>query len=167
MILIGRLASAGVGLAALGLGLGSGMGARWELAFIGMGLALLWLIGQRYQRLSVVYLAMLGFVGTATAAVLLGLPPFSLLLSIVAAVVAWDLERYRQRLRSVERVVDEDAIVRAHLRRLGIVAAVSLVCGYIALDFEVTLAFGWVLLLALLALLGLSRAFAFVRQTSD
>ncbi len=162
-----RLAYAGVGVAALSFGLGSGIGARWALVFISVGLALLWLLGQRYQRLFVGYLAMLGFVAAAMAAVLVGAPTFWLLLSIVATLVAWDLDRFRQRLRSAERVVDEDTMVRAHLRRLGVVAGVGLVCGGVALSFELTLAFGWVLVLAVLALLGLSRAIRFVREASD
>jgi hypothetical protein len=56
---------------------------------------------------------------------------------------------------------------RRHLQRLLLVALLGLLLGAIALRIEITLGFGAALLLALLAVLALSRAIRAMRCEGD
>ncbi len=159
--------AASIGLAMLGLVLGYGTGSRWGWALAVVILGLLWLAGQRYDRGWMADWGMIGFVAAAGYGVWLRLPAFWMLAGIVAALVAWDLERFSQHLRSMERVDGADELIRSHLQRLLAVAGVGLLLGGVALGIEVDLNFGWAFLLGLLAILGLSQAIGFMRQKSD
>ena len=85
----------------------------------------------------------------------------------VAALVAWDLDQFAQRMRAAGRVDDAPGLERRHIRRLLVVAAIGGVLGAIALGLRVRLSFGLALLLAALAMLGLGIAIGFMRRLRD
>jgi hypothetical protein len=86
---------------------------------------------------------------------------------VVAALVAWDLDRFAWRMRAVGRVEDADALERRHLWRLLAVCGVGLLLGAVALGFRIQLGFAVAFVLALLAVLGLSRLVGFLRREGD
>ena len=90
-----------------------------------------------------------------------------LLASQVAALAAWDLDRFAQRLRGAWRVEAEALLMRAHLQRLLAVTGLRLVLSAVALGVQVPLSFGWALLLGAVAILGLSQTVHHLNRATD
>jgi len=160
------LARISVIVAMAALALGYGLGDVW----IGVGpvlaVGVLWLIGLRPGW---GWIASPGLVlWTAAAAVGLwaGLGAGWMLVGVVAALSAWDLDHFTRRLGAAGRVEQAVAMERAHLVRLLAVDAVGLALGGLALTVHVRLGFGIALILALVAVWGLSRAVRFLQNES-
>jgi hypothetical protein len=166
--MIGKLLPASIGLATGALALGYGLGGLWTWMPLIVALAFLWPVGQWRgwgwsSSLGLVFSATLAAVG-----LLLGLAAGWMLLGLVAALAAWDMDGFRQRLRSVERV-DAPAqrdLERRHIQRLLAVAGLGLLLAAVVLGIRLELKFGAVLLLGLLAILGLSQAIGFLNRES-
>jgi hypothetical protein len=86
-----------------------------------------------------------------------------MLVGVVLALVAWDLDRFLGRMRAAGRIKDV-GLERHHLWRLLIVAGTGLFLGAVALSVKIRLGFAVVFMLALLAVLGLSRVVGFLRR---
>ena len=112
-------------------------------------------------------LLLFAFLLSATVGFLIGAPAALLLLTALGALGAWDLDQFLNRLRSVERVEYESGLGRDHLRRLLLVEGIGLLAGGLALTVRFALAFWWIVLLALLAVIGISRVVAFVRKETE
>jgi len=162
-----RPAILGIGLATLLLTLGYAIGGRWIGAAASVALGCLWLAGLRRSWSGIDSLGLVGFTGMAAVGVWLALAAPILLAGQVAALAAWDLDRFARRLRSAGRVEAESVLVRAHLQRLLAAAGLGLVFGGVALAVQVPLSFGWALLLAALVFLGLSRAIGWFNRAGD
>jgi hypothetical protein len=93
-----------------------------------------------------------------------------MLSGVVAALAAWDLNPFVQRLRSVDGVGAQaerrQGLERSHLRRLLLVCSLGSALAVVALGSRVKLGFGAAFWLGLLAVLGLSRAIGFLRSES-
>lgn len=127
-------------------------------------LGLLWLIGQwRGWRWSASP-GLIGLTGLAAWGVWAQLPAPWLLFGLVAALAAWDLAQFSQRLQQAHQVIGEAALIRVHLQRLLIMAGLSLLLGEIALAVRLDFNLGWALLLGLLLILGLSRVTNLIRR---
>jgi hypothetical protein len=87
-----------------------------------------------------------------------------MLVGVVVALVAWDLDRFTWRMRAAGRVEGVDALERRHLWRLLIVAGSGLFLGAAALSVKIRLGFVVAFLLAFLAVLGLSRVVGFLQR---
>jgi len=98
---------------------------------------------------------------------LLGMPGWLMLVMTVAALGAWDLDHFLQRLSGIKHVDYSTGIGRAHLRRLVVVEAIGLVAGLLALLMRTQIPFWWEALLVLLAVIGLRVLAAFVRRESE
>jgi len=115
-------------------------------------------------------LALAGFAGLAATGLRLGLGAGWMLLAVVAALCAWDLEHLVERPSHPAYAGSEDgrrAVERAHLGRLLAVAAVGLLLGSAGLLAQARITFLPALLLSLLALLGLSWVFSFFRAWGE
>jgi hypothetical protein len=155
-----------VGLAAGALATGYGLRGWWLWAAGAGLLGALWLFG--YWR-GWGWLAPVGLVGCVAASatgLLLKLPVGWMVTALVAALCAWDLQRFVISLETVDRVDDEGVLTRRHLGRLSTVAGLGVVLTVLALGIEVRLTFLMVFLLGLLAVWGLSRAVGFLRRES-
>jgi hypothetical protein len=155
-------------LAAVALALGYGLGGLWTWMPIIVALALLWLIGH-WRGWG--WTSSLGLVFTATVAaagLLLGVAAGWMLLGLVAALAAWALDSFRQRLRSVESVAVQARrdLERRHIQRLLAVAGLGLLLAAVVLGIKLELKFGVVLLLGLLAILGLGQTIGFLNRQS-
>ncbi len=158
-------ASVAVSTGALALVFGLGGQVVWSPVFVALGA--LWLIGQRRTQ---EWVASLGLLSLTTGAVLgfwVGLPGGWLLLSTVAALVAWDLHDFAHRLQDVEHDEDARVLERRHLARLGVVSGLGLLLGWLALTIRVSLRFGVVFALGLIAVFGLSRLIRLLRREND
>ena len=130
----------------------------WGVALLCILLGIVWLAGATFSRTRGADLGLAGFAAVAAFGAWLGVAPLGMLAGAVAALVLWDLHRFAGRLAGAERVDGAGALVGAHLRRLALVAGLSLGLGALALGVDIALNFGWAFLLALAAVLLLSRA---------
>jgi hypothetical protein len=145
------------GIAALALALGYASQALWAGAGICLAIGLLWL-GSRLRGWDwAADPCLAGWAGMAAFGAWQGLPASLLLLAVVAALAAWDLDHFAARLRCAGVIAQRAELGRAHLRQLAIVAGIGLLLGAIALSLRVDLTFGWAILIATLAIFSLSR----------
>jgi hypothetical protein len=107
-----------------------------------------------------------GFAALAAVGLSLGLGAGWMLLAVVAALAAWDLQHLEERLWHPGYAASRAgrrALEAVHLRRLLAVAVVGLLLGSVALVAQTRITFLPALLLSLLALLGLGWVVAFFR----
>ncbi len=105
--------------------------------------------GRRAWPVSVYFLVLLALGGVATL-----WSSGAALWSVLCGLIAWDVELFARRLAPYTDV--PEALVRAHLMRLGAIVLLSGALGTAALRFTVSLGFWWVLLIALGFLLAFS-----------
>ncbi len=98
---------------------------------------------------------------------LFGVPGWLILVAVVAVLGAWDLAHFLQRLGAVEQVAYDTGLGQAHLRRLAIVEGAALALGLLALVLQARVSAWWEILLALLAVIGISRLVAYIRQQTE
>jgi hypothetical protein len=144
-----------IGAAALALTLGYALGSLWAGAGICTAIGLLWLVGQWRGWDWAADLGLVGCVGLAAFGVWSGLFGGWMLLGIVLALVAWDLDHFAQQMRSAGRIVGAGELWRAHLRQLFAVAGLGLLLGGVAMGIRIELGFGWALAAAALTILSL------------
>jgi hypothetical protein len=162
-----QLLLASIVLGATALALGFGLAGDWLGVAVVVALGLLWLIGQWRGPAWTSSVGLVGFVLLAAAGLLLGLGPGWMLLGLVAALTAWDLDGFLRRLDSVEWVERRSEVERRHLLRLLLVDALGLALAALALGVRLDLSFGYLILLGLVAAWGLGRAVGFLRRESD
>ena len=138
------------------------------LALLLAGLPLI--LPRREQRSWAAPLALAGFAGLAVGGLLLGLGAGWMLLAVVAALCAWDLEHLEESLSHPAYAgsgARRRAVENAHLGRLLAVAAVGLLLGSGGLLAQARITFLPALLLSLLALLGLTWVISFFRAWGE
>lgn len=161
-----RAAAIGISSATLILALGYALSSLWVGALIITAWGLLWLVGQRRGWDWTPALGLIFLMGMAAFGLWLDLSAALMLFGAVAALAAWDLDHFSQRLRRAERVEGQPQLERAHLWRLLIVSGSGLLLGGASLSLRVEFAFGWAFLLGLLAVVGLGRTIAYFRRES-
>ena len=154
-------------LAAGALALGYGLIGLWTWAVSAVGLGFLWLLGQQRGWGWAASVGLTLFVSAAAVGLWLDAGAGWMLVCVVAALSAWDLDQFTQRLNGVGRVERLRDLEQRHLQRLLIVAVLGLTLSVIALGIRVEFGFGAALLLGLLVVIGLSRAIGFLRRESD
>lgn len=170
-------------VAAAALAVGYGLNGELIGILIFIALGLLWLVGQRYTIQVSAGLGLLGFTIGALLGAWYGVSTGWLLVGVTAALVAWDLHHFVQHMRVAEPADADNpeaniayanflsdnmrALERAHLRRLALVSGLGLLLGGLALTVRLTLGFGAVFALGLVAIFGLSRLIRYLRQESD
>jgi hypothetical protein len=156
-----------IGLTTGVLALAYALSGLWVAAVVAILLGLLWLAldGQRWSWLASVGLILC--VGLAALGFTQRLPPWMLLVGLLAVLTAWDLDDFQSVLESEASVQGAATMQRNHLQRLLVVDLLGLALGLVALQVRTRLTLGVALLLGLLAVLGLSRAIGFLRRESD
>ncbi len=102
--------------------------------------------------------------GLAAVGAWIGLDPWLLLLGLIASLSAWDLDAFARQVKAADAV--EPALEGRHLRRLLVVDGIGLLLAGLALTVQVRLSFGLAVAVAIVALVGLSRAIGFLRRNS-
>jgi hypothetical protein len=161
-ILIGTILS-GI-LATAALGVSYGLGGHWAGALVILSVGLIWLLAQWRGWDWMASGELVFTLGAAVFGLWLGLGTGWMLCAVVAAISAWDLDHFAQRLRSVGRVEGKQELERRHLRRLLVMDALGLLLAALATVLQFRLGFGAALLLGVLAVLGLSRLIGFLRR---
>lgn len=173
------LSRVSAGLSVFTLALGFALSGLW----VGMGAVLavgaLWLLGhlrtpgQPHALVAQRALpwtssaALVMLAAAAAVAVLIAVGGGWPVLGLVAALVAWDLDQFAQRMRAAGRVDGAPELERHHIRRLLVVAAIGGVLGAIGLGIRVRLSFELALLLAALAMVGLGLIVGYIRRMGD
>lgn len=159
-----RLSLVSIGAATLALALGYGASALWVAALLVVALGILWGIqqfrgqtGSSTAGLSVAVLA-------AAAGSWLGVGAGWLLVAVVAALSAWDLDQFEQHLRQAGQVQGRAEMERRHLLRLALVDALGILLGIVALHVPVRISFLAALLLAAVLSLGAGELILYLRQ---
>lgn len=158
------LLPAGIVLATAALALGHGLNGSWGGVVVALAVGAFWLAGQWRRWGWVASMALVLLVGVAAVGQGRGARGGWMLVGVVGALVAWDLDRFIRRVRAAGRVEAADALERCHLWRLSIVAGAGLFFGAAALSVKIRLGFVVAFLLALLAMLGLSRVVGFLQR---
>ena len=162
-----RLLPITFGLATLVLAMGYAVGSEWTFSLILLAVGMLWWIGQQRHWNGLASVALVGFVVAAAAGLWVGLPAGWMLVGMVAALSAWDLDHFARRLRGVERVEMRPALEWRHLRRLFSVDSLGLLLAGTALVVQYKFSFDVALFLGLVAVLGLSQMMSYLRRESD
>lgn len=161
------LLPASTALAAVVFAAGYGLNGSWGGAVVALAVDAFWLTGQWRRWEWVASVALVLLMGAAAVGLWLDVGGGWMLAGVVAALVAWDLDRFVWRMRAAGRVEDADALERHHLQRLLAVGGGGLFLGAVALSFRIRLGFALAFLLALLAVLGLSWVVGFLRREGD
>ena len=152
-------------LAAGSLAAGYALAGQWPWAVVFTLLGLLGIVGQRRKWEMTSSILLFLFVVGDVNALSQGVAVPWLLISLVAALSAWDLDHFTRRLRKAEQIDKARVLERRHLRRLLIVDGLSLLVAAIALVLQVEISFGVALILGALAVMGISQVVAFLRQS--
>jgi hypothetical protein len=156
-----------IGLATLGLAADYALTERWVWVGALLLMGLLWLAEPWHGGRWVATAALLFFTAVAVAGVLLELRTFWLFTSLVAALVAWDLDHFANYLSDAPDVHDKTGLINSHFRRLGFVAGLGWFLGVVALRVRLTFNFVLTLALALLIVIALSGAIRQMRRESE
>ena len=159
-----RLIGVCIGVATALLAFGFFGANNWFGATISVVLGGFWLAGLYRGWAGTATLGLLGFAGMAALGARSAAAVPLLLTSLVAALVAWDLQRFLWRLSASGQVLDQPALTRAHLRWSLVVAAAGLLIGLVAPAIVVPLPFGATLLLSALLIFGVSRAIGWLNR---
>lgn len=108
-----------------------------------------------------------GFALVGGGGLLQGMPALFGLLTLAAALIAWDLHHYGERLAQVGRIEEESSLLWAHLRLLFGTVGVGLVLGGMGLLMRVDYGVGAILILGFVLALGLTQAVSYLRKQSD
>lgn len=157
--------------AALALAGGYALAGMWGPAGTFLALGVVWAAAQRRGGASgaggIGGLMMVTFILAGAGGILAGIPGWLGILAVVAALGAWDLDHLLRRLAVAGRVDYASGLARAHLRRLALVEGAGFLAGLAAVVIRGRLPFWLEALLALLAVLGLSRVIQFVRSQAE
>ncbi len=134
----------------------------WGLAAASLSVGGLWAVGH-LRGLSVAHGGFLGFLTLGALGTLLGWKE-PMLIGTVAALAAWDLDRFARRLRSVGRVEDREGLWALHLRRLLPTLGVGLLLGGIALEGRIALGLWGAILLGGLGFWGIAQLLRWLRS---
>ncbi len=127
----------------------------------------LWVLGYRQGWKPVCSVGLGLYVAAAALGTWFGAGPGWMLAGVLAALAAWDLGLFAQRLRSVDRILGQEDMQRRHLLRLLLAEGAGLLLAVAALLLRLQLRFLWLIVLGIVALVGLTQAIGPLRRESD
>jgi hypothetical protein len=141
---------------------------NYGLAALVLGfLAALWLAAQARRLAWPNGFFLFLFLIAGAAAFFTGAPYWLLLIGGVAALGAWDLYAFLQRLGSAERVAHETGLEGQHLRRLGLIEGIGLLLALMAITIRTNISFWWEALIVLVAIIGIARLVVYARRQAE
>jgi hypothetical protein len=118
-------------------------------------IGLLWLASQWRRMAWIASLGILAFISMAGVGVWIGLSPFLMACSVLGSLLAWDLADFSRRLQRAASEDDLRQLEKVHLLRSGLLGGTGLILILATLFIHLRISFGWMFLLALVAVLGL------------
>jgi len=94
----------------------------------------------------------------------IALSPGWMIAGALGGLLAWDLSDFMRRLRYAHASDDKHALERRHLTRLTIVAVVGMALASIAMLVRLEFTFEWLVLLALVGVLGITQLVSWLRR---
>lgn len=149
---------------AVGYALVPGYGICWMVIVL---IGLVWFATQQRKTQGFEGLMLFAYGILAGAGFFVHAPAWLMMVGLAASLGAWDLHTFLLRLGSADRVEYESGLGRAHLRRLGFVELGGLLLGLAALTVHPQVGFWWAGLLALVAVVGISRLIARIRKETE
>lgn len=137
----------------------------WAAAILLLGV--LWLAQSWHGQRWLPTLALLLLILAALMGAFFNLSSFWLLTSLVAALIAWDLDYFSSTLDDAPDIRDEASLKRRHFQRLGIVAGLGWLMGVAALNVRFTFGFSLTLLLGLVLIASLGGAIRHIRREQE
>lgn len=127
-------------------------------------LGVLWLFAgwKRWTWLSTI--AILLMVALAGFGLWIGLSPGWMIAGALGGLLAWDLSDFMRRLQFVHITDDKHGLERRHLIRVTIVALVGVLLASIAVLVRLEFSLEWMMLLALVGVLGVTQLVAWLRR---
>ncbi len=153
-----------IGIATICLASAFGLSGHWLFALIIALLGIFWWFGWYRKLLGVSWLYLVANSLFCVLGVWININPIWLVFGLLTSLSAWDLDRFDQRLKQIDRIALERVVIRKHLLRLGAVNVVGLVIGSAALLVRINLDLGWILILGLITVLGLSQIYNLFKQ---
>lgn len=138
----------------------------WIESLLVLAFGGLWLYSVQQERAGA-SLFLIGFIGFAVWGVRMNFPAILMLISVIAALSAWDIQHFMARLKFAPKNADMPPLERRHLRRLLMVDAIGFVLAGAAMTITIKINFGVLLFLTALAVVSLSRFISFLRNESD
>lgn len=143
----------------------------WPTLLAPAALGVFWMVGHlskgHWLRRAARHVALVGFLSLAVVAGGKGLNAALTLAALLAALAAWSLAGFAQRMDAVSRIEGGARLERGYLLRLGLVLLVGGALAVLALSVRITLNFGVAFLLAILIIIGVSQAVAYLQRESD
>ena len=134
------------------------------VALVTAALGAIWLFQEMTGRTPFNYLCFGVFTGVTALGAFGNASILFLLLGISAALVAWDLSRFRRRIRDQEADDEKARIERAHLQKLGVTVALGLLIAVVPALLTISLNFVVLLILMLITLLALRQSLLSLRS---
>jgi len=150
-------------LAILSVSLAYLLGGQWEWCLVLLAVGCLEWFACYHHWGWMGTLALCFYVFVTGLGVLMGRSPVLMLVGIIAALAAWDLDRF-DRLIGPLNTGAVQQIERQHLRRLLVVGGAGLVLGLAAVLLRVKFAFGWAALLGIISVLALGFVARYARR---
>jgi hypothetical protein len=136
----------------------------WVTAII-LFLGILWIVaelrGWRWPGSLILFLLVI----SAAIGIVVQVDPIWSILATAFALATWELSYFNRTIQNAAWVRMERLIVDRHNRRVLVATLISVLLAWVTTQIQVDFGFGIALLLAIITLFGLSRAFVFLRRS--
>jgi hypothetical protein len=150
-----------VAIAVLLVGIAFSLTQIWSGLPLSILVGALWLAGDHTGRSWLAAVALVSLVLVTAVGGILGVSAALLLTAIALALFAWTMGNVSRPLTAVTDVRREPDLIKTHARWAGGIIGLGWLLGLIALNLQLTLTFGWGLLLGIVVVFTTSR---FVRR---
>ncbi len=164
MKLIRRILIISIVFAAFSVAIGYGMGSLWLIApvFLIVGGGWVYFEWRGWDWPASIFL--IGFVAACVFGMLLVLSPLIMLLGVLAALLAWDLDHISRRLKGVHEEYMAESMAKEHLLRLILVNGCGLVLASASLLIQTQISFMGAIVLSVLVILGVGFTVGYLRR---
>jgi hypothetical protein len=161
--LFGLLLSIVIGIGSLAWGylqVGLPQFARWIVLFGAVWMLAVW---QRWRWFATIGL-IFNFLAAALGLWFLDFPPGWMFAGAIGGLLAWDLTYFRYRQRYVSSEEERHAMEGRHLVRVAVLALLGFLFASLAMAVKLEFNFEWALLLAAVAILGITQLVRWFRR---
>ena len=142
--------------------------AGWSIASgLPAAIGALWLVFRKRNSTRVGDIGLIAATGAAAVGVMLDAGAAWMLVGLVAALTAWDLEAFGRWLQDCPIADEARALQRTHLQRLLVADLLGLGLGLLALQLRMRLRLAVLVLLGAVLAIGLSRVVRYLRRQAE